>query len=130
MPRLREMAVNFWSLNVRAKVGECPEAEMIAAFSLEGIQKKPAVFDTAKLEWMNGQYLSQLSADALLAPTERELARMGVTAPGRDLRPLIDSVKARSRTILNIAEQVAVRLDPSRVVRDAKGEQLAAKFGG
>ncbi|HOX19685.1 MAG TPA: glutamate--tRNA ligase [Gemmatimonadales bacterium] len=106
-----------------------PEAEMIAAFSLEGIQKKPAVFDTAKLEWMNGQYLSQLSADALLAPTERELARMGVTAPGRDLRPLIDSVKARSRTILNIAEQVAVRLDPSRVVRDAKGEQLAAKLG-
>ena len=58
-----------------------PEAEMIAAFSLEGIQKKPAVFDTAKLEWMNGQYLSQLSADELLAPTERELARMGVAAP-------------------------------------------------
>jgi glutamyl-tRNA synthetase len=106
-----------------------PEAEMIAAFSLEGIQKKPAVFDVAKLEWMNGQYLSQLSADDLLAPTERELERMGVVAAGRDLRPLIDSVKARSRTILNIAEQVSVRLDPSRVVRDAKGEQLAAKLG-
>ncbi len=106
-----------------------PEAEMIAAFSLEGIQKKPAVFDTAKLEWMNGQYLSQLSADDLLAPTERELARMGVAAPGRDLRPLIDAVKARSRTILNIAEQVAVRLDPSRVVRDTKGQQLADKLG-
>ncbi len=106
-----------------------PEAEMIAAFSLEGIQKKPAVFDVAKLEWMNGQYLSQLSADDLLAPTERELERMGVAAGGRDLRPLIDSVKARSRTILNIAEQVSVRLDPSRVVRDAKGEQLAAKLG-
>ena len=106
-----------------------PEAEMITAFSLEGIQKKPAVFDTAKLEWMNGQYLSQLSAEDLLAPTERELERMGVVAAGRDLRPLIDSVKARSRTILNIAEQVAVRLDPSRVVRDTKGEQLATKLG-
>jgi glutamyl-tRNA synthetase len=78
---------------------------------------------------MNGQYLSQRSAEDLLAPTERELARMGVAAPGRDLRPLIDAVKARSRTILNIAEQVAVRIDPSRVVRDAKGEQLAAKLG-
>lgn len=105
------------------------EAEMIDAFSLEGIQKKPAVFDTAKLEWMNGQYLSQLSADELLAPTERELQRMGVAADGRDLRPLIDAVKARSRTILNIAEQVSVRLDANRVVRDAKGEQLAAKLG-
>jgi glutamyl-tRNA synthetase len=105
------------------------EAELIEAFSLEGIQKKPAVFDTAKLEWMNGQYLSQRSADELLAPTERELERMGVDTGGRDLRPLIDAVKARSRTILNIAEQVAVRIDASRVVRDEKGEKLAAKLG-
>jgi glutamyl-tRNA synthetase len=106
-----------------------PESEMIAAFSLDGIQKKPAVFDFAKLEWMNGQYLSELSAEALLAPTERELARMGVGTAGRDLRPLIDAVKARSRTILHIAEQVAVRLDADRVVRDAKGDQLAQRLG-
>ncbi len=106
-----------------------PEAEMIAAFSLDGIQKKPAVFDVAKLEWMNGQYLSQLSADDLLAPTERELGRMGVAHDGRDIRPVIDAVKARSRTILHIAEQVAARLDAGRVVRDAKGDQLAQKLG-
>jgi len=106
-----------------------PEAEMIAAFSLEGIQKKPAVFDVAKLEWMNGQYLSQLSADELLAPTERELGRMGVVHGSRDIRPVIDAVKARSRTILHIAEQVAARLDASRVVRDAKGDQLVEKLG-
>ncbi len=37
-----------------------PEEEMIALFTLEGIQKKAAVFDTTKLEWMNGQYLSAL----------------------------------------------------------------------
>jgi len=103
--------------------------ELIEAFSLEGIQKKPAVFDTAKLEWMNGQYLSQLPAETLLAPTERELGRMGVDAGHRDLRPLIDSVKARSRTILDIATQVAVRLDGSRVVRDEKGQKLALKLG-
>jgi glutamyl-tRNA synthetase len=106
-----------------------PESEMIAAFSLEGIQKKPAVFDTAKLEWMNGQYLSQLSADELLAPTRRELERMGVSLDHRDLRPLIDAVKARSRTILHIAEQVAVRLDGGRTQRDERGQQLVAKMG-
>jgi len=106
-----------------------PESEMIAAFSLEGIQKKPAVFDVAKLEWMNGQYLSQLTADELLAPTERELGRMGVVVGGRDIRPVIDAVKARSRTILHIAEQVAARLDACRVVRDAKGDQLVQKLG-
>src|SRR5437867_7635853 len=32
--------------------------EMIQLFTLEGILKKPAVFDPTKLEWMNGQYLS------------------------------------------------------------------------
>ena len=31
-----------------------PEDEMIRLFTLEGIQKKAAVFDTTKLEWMNG----------------------------------------------------------------------------
>ncbi len=106
-----------------------PEREMIAAFSLGGIQKKPAVFDTAKLEWMNGQYLSQLSADELLAPTRRELERMGIALDHRDLRPVIDAVKARSRTILHIAEQVAVRLDGARTTRDERGQQLVAKMG-
>src|SRR5258708_5975042 len=38
-------------------------AEMIELFSLEGIQSKAAIFDTAKLEWMNGQYLSMTSAE-------------------------------------------------------------------
>ncbi|MEO8295176.1 MAG: glutamate--tRNA ligase [Gemmatimonadota bacterium] len=106
-----------------------PEPEMIALFTLEGIQKKPAVFDTTKLEWMNGQYLSMLSADELLVPVERELGRMGVDASDRDVRPLIDSVKARSRTILDVANQVAVRLDAQRVVLDDKATQFQAKLG-
>ncbi len=42
-----------------------PEEEMIRLFTLEGIQKKAAVFDTTKLEWMNGQYLSALPAEEL-----------------------------------------------------------------
>ena len=29
---------------------------MIRLFTLDGIQKKAAVFDATKLEWMNGQY--------------------------------------------------------------------------
>ncbi|HJS48348.1 MAG TPA: glutamate--tRNA ligase [Gemmatimonadales bacterium] len=105
------------------------EAEMIELFSLEGIQRKPAVFDTAKLEWMNGQYLSALPAEALLAPVGRELGRLGVVIDGRDLRPLVEATKARARTVTQIAEQVAVRLDGGRVVRDEKGEALVRKLG-
>jgi len=105
-----------------------PEDEMVQLFSLEGIQKKAAVFDTTKLEWMNGQYLSALPATELLQPVRRQLARLGVD-DGRDLAPLIDAVKARSRTILHIAEQVAVRLDPARSRPDSKGEALIRKMG-
>jgi glutamyl-tRNA synthetase len=105
------------------------EAAMIEAFSLEGIQKKPAVFDTAKLEWMNGQYLSALSASELLEPVRRELARIGVDPGTRDLVPLIEATKARARTITHIAEQVAVRMDGSRVTRDERGEALVRKLG-
>jgi glutamyl-tRNA synthetase len=106
-----------------------PEDEMIALFTLEGIQKKAAVFDATKLEWMNGQYLSALPPDELLPPVRRRLEQMGVSDGGRDLRPLIDSVKARSRTILHVADQVAVRLDPSRSKLDEKGQALIRKMG-
>jgi len=106
-----------------------PEDEMIRLFTLEGIQRKAAVFDTAKLEWMNGQYLSALPAGELLPSVRRELERMGVDPAGRDLTPLIDAVKTRSRTLLHVAQQVAVRLDPSRASLDAKGEALIRKMG-
>ncbi|HEX2250843.1 MAG TPA: glutamate--tRNA ligase [Gemmatimonadales bacterium] len=105
------------------------EAEMIRLFTLDGIQKKSAVFDTTKLEWMNGQYLSFTSAEELLAPVRRQLQRLGVDDRGRDLRPIIESVKARSRTIIQLAEQVSVRLDPQRAKPDDKGQALIKKMG-
>jgi glutamyl-tRNA synthetase len=104
------------------------EDEMIRLFTLEGIQKKSAVFDATKLEWMNGQYLSAVPVDELVEPVRRQLIRLGVD-DDLDLRPMIESVKARSRTILHVADQVAVRLDPARATLDAKGEALIRKMG-
>jgi len=105
-----------------------PEAEMIELFSLEGIQKKPAIFDITKLEWMNGQYLSKLGADELLPAVTRELDRRGV-GHSQDLRPIIDVVKIRSRTVLDIADQVATRLTTEVPEFDDKAKQLIAKQG-
>jgi glutamyl-tRNA synthetase len=106
-----------------------PEDEMIRLFTLDGIQTKAAVFDGSKLEWMNGEYLSALPAEELVGPVRRRLEQIGVSDSGRDLRPLIDSVKARSRTILQVAERVAVRLDPTRSQLDEKGQALIRKMG-
>ena len=106
-----------------------PEAEMIELFTLDGIQKKAAVFDMAKLEWMNGQYISALSAEELLPSVRRQLERMGLALDGRDIRPAIDAVKGRARTILQVAERAGIRLDPTRATLDDKGRQLIAKMG-
>jgi glutamyl-tRNA synthetase len=107
-----------------------PEAEMIQLFSLEGIQKKAAVFDVTKLEWMNGQYLSIVPVEDLMAPVRRLL-----NEPVADdkLRKLIDAVKARSRTLLDIAGQAAMRLPIAMsgrgVVIDPKGAAFKQKLG-
>ncbi|MCB9358019.1 MAG: glutamate--tRNA ligase [Calditrichaeota bacterium] len=37
--------------------------ELIEVFTLDGIQTKSAVFDEAKLEWMNGEHIRMLSDD-------------------------------------------------------------------
>ncbi|MEO8448756.1 MAG: glutamate--tRNA ligase, partial [Gemmatimonadota bacterium] len=105
------------------------EAGMIELFSLDSIQKKAAVFDVAKLEWMNGQYLSAMTAVELSGPLERELARMGVDTSGRALAPIVEGVKSRARTVLQLAERVAVRLDPSRGTLDDKADALIKKMG-
>jgi glutamyl-tRNA synthetase len=87
------------------------------------------VFDTVKLEWMNGQYLSAADAADLVPAVERQLAVLGVSPEGRDLRPLIDAVKLRSRTLLQLAEQVAVRLAGPRGEPDERAAALRRKLG-
>ena len=41
--------------------------ELVERFSLEGISGGNAVFDTEKLDWMNGQYIARLPVDELAA---------------------------------------------------------------
>src|SRR5881409_3001295 len=92
--------------------------EMKELFALEGILKKQAVFDTTKLEWMNGQYLSARSAEELYPIVLPQLAALGLDGKKDAVLKAITAVKTRSRTTLDIARQVAVRLDPKAVAFD------------
>src|SRR6266567_1250623 len=94
--------------------------ELRSLFSLDGILKKPSVFDTTKLEWMNGQYLSAKSAAELLPLVQPELAKLGINGNHATLLKAITAVKTRSRTTLDVARQVAVRLDGKFVTLDEK----------
>jgi len=101
--------------------------EMIALFSFEGIQKKPAIFDMTKLEWMNGQYLSASSADELYPLVAPQLEQLGLNGNKEAVLKAIGAVKTRSRTTLDVAKQVAVRLDPKHVAFDEKANKEIAK---
>ena len=101
--------------------------DMIALFAFEGIQKKPAIFDMTKLEWMNGQYLSASSAEELYPLVAPQLEQVNLDGDKDAVLRTIAAVKTRSRTTLDIAKQVAVRLDAKHVVFDEKAKKEIAK---
>jgi len=101
--------------------------EMIALFSFEGIQKKPAIFDMTKLEWMNGQYLSASSAEQLYPLVAPQLEALGLNGNREAVLKAIAAVKTRSRTTLDVGRQVAVRLDARFLVLDEKAQKEIAK---
>lgn len=85
--------------------------ELVERFSLEGIHKKSAIFDTQKLEWLNGQHLSLTPAERLEPIVSEELVRTGVTSAEvlRERREwylgLIDLLKVRARGVGDIVRQ-------------------------
>src|SRR2546428_473176 len=101
--------------------------EMIPLFSFAGIQQKAAIFDMTKLEWMNGQYLSMTPAEDLYPLVAPQLEKLGVNGNREAVHKAIAAVKTRSRTTLDVARQVAARLDAKHVELDDKAKQEIAK---
>jgi len=114
--------------------------ELVQAFSLERINKKAAVFDTEKLLWMNGQYLAKKSAEELLPLVAPQLVEDGlVTQAEVDARPewllaLVDALKVRSRSTLEIAPQArpligeTVEYDEAAVAKHWKDAATAQRL--
>ena len=101
--------------------------ELVRLFTLEAILEKAAVFDMTKLYWMNGQYLSMAPAEELYGLVAAELQKLGVNGNRDAVTKATAAVKTRSRTTLDIARQVAVRLDAKFVERDEKATKEIAK---
>jgi glutamyl/glutaminyl-tRNA synthetase len=104
--------------------------EMVRLFSFTGVQQKSAIFDMTKLEWMNGQYLSMTPAEELYPLVAPQLAELGLNGDKAGVLQAIAAVKARSRTTLDVARQVAVRLDAKYVQLDEKATREIAKDRG
>src|SRR5687767_9501379 len=85
--------------------------EMVELFSADGLQKKAAIFDPKKLEWMNGQHLSRTPA-AELEPLVTPLMLDAGIATATELAArrewylgLIDLLKVRARIVGDIVKQ-------------------------
>jgi len=109
-------------------------AELVEAFTFAGVQKKSAVFDTQKLEWMNGEYLRHVGAPRLAAQLAAELPGL---SPERAAE-LIAAVLPRARTTLDVVSRSRIRagLDPAvpdekaaaYVVKDPDGYRAALRL--
>jgi glutamyl-tRNA synthetase len=78
---LREAVLNYlallgWGYDESTTFFTIPQLQEL--FSLERVSKAPAVFDEAKLRWVNGRYLRELPLDDLTARLEAFTGRTGL----------------------------------------------------
>jgi len=107
-------------------------AELIDAFSPNGLLKKASVFDPKKLEWMNGQHLTMLpiaEVEPLITPS---IVDAGLATPdwlaanGAWYTQLLELLRVRSRTVDDVVRQATpyfgddVTLDPDAVAKQWK----------
>ena len=80
-------------------------SELIQRFSLSGVSRTNAVFDRAKLEWFNTQYLQKPPVEELLPYVEAELRRAGLwegSEASRDhawFARTVDLIRPRTRLL-------------------------------
>jgi len=115
-------------------------AELIELFSPAGLQKKAAIFDPQKLEWMNGQHLSLMPLSELEPYATATIVAAGLTTTeslhrDRDhYLELLDLLRVRARTIDDIVRQArpyfpgALEYDEAAMAKHWKDRKAAAQL--
>ncbi len=102
------LALLGWSAGEDREVMDLDE--LIDRFALDGINKKPAVFDHDKLDWLNGQYIAASPGAELAAQVASRLVEAGVAkadeleSRSERVGQVLDSVKVRARTLGDLVE--------------------------
>ena len=105
---LKEAVINYIALLGWSPQGEQEKFtldELVKTFSVSGISKSPAIFDEAKLAWLNGEYIRELSLDAF---HEKALPFYEgvVTNPQIDKKKISELLQKRCEKLSDIPEQV------------------------
>ncbi|MGB2679588.1 MAG: glutamate--tRNA ligase [Candidatus Acidiferrum sp.] len=118
--------------------------ELVEKFSLEGVSRTNGVFDRAKLEWFNTQYLQKLPIEDLLPQVEEQLKQDGLwkeewaTGGGREwFTRTVDMLRPRVRLLPDFGSwsraffSDAFTIDPAakaKFWKDEKVPSLLAKL--
>ena len=101
-------------INYIALLGWCPKDnqeifsmdELIGVFSVDGISKSPAIFDYDKLEWMNGEYIKNMTLDEFAAVAEPYL-KQGIKNESTDLKKVAAILQQRVTRLTQIPDMVS-----------------------
>jgi glutamyl-tRNA synthetase len=115
---------------------------MIARFDLADVSRNPAVFDTTKLEWMNGMYLRAMAVDdlgaAVLPLVEDDLGRDLTGEERTVLESVVPLVQERIKHLTDVPAQVRFLFSDDltydakawdKVMGEGSSEVLAAAAG-
>lgn len=107
MGYLVEAIVNYiallgWSPGGTQEIFTLEELEKV--FDIKGINKAPAIFDMAKLSWMNGEYIRKLAPEkfhAMAMPYYK-----GIKNPGIDFKKVSRILQPRTEVLTTIPENI------------------------
>jgi glutamyl-tRNA synthetase len=110
--------------------------ELISSFSLDGISGGNAVFNTEKLDWMNGQYIGRMpiaDLSAILRPMfgEAGLGELALVQDIASFHRLLELLRPRAKRLTDFVEQArplvvdAVEYEPDAVAKHLSSPELA-----
>lgn len=105
---VKEAIVNYIALlgwNPKTNVEKMTLKELVENFSLEGINKSPAIFDETKMKWLSGEYIKEMNEEEFKAHALKFLEKSKVFGK-YDTDKLLALVRTRIQTFGEIPEKL------------------------
>lgn len=99
--------------------------EMIQHFNLESVSSAHAVFDTVKLQWLNGHYIRESKPEDLVSEVKRFLEKKGARdIDDQRLLRAVDFSREKVKTLVEMADFVACLFMPVPVDAEAVAKTI------
>ncbi len=82
-------------------------AHIVERFDLANVNRKAAVFDLAKCDWLNAQYIQQMPMGRYLELSRPWLEKAGITADDATLEPILALEKMKVTHFHEIADRIS-----------------------